>query len=106
MYAPNMAARVHISVVILIFLVLNDIFLSGKYHGSLRISKYFILSSCHHQKEIISSARSDSPDMCLAETWRDLLISHKDITIAMDIETQPGPSTIHSPKSTGLRSLQ
>ena len=53
-----MAAMVRISVVILIFLVLNSIFLSGKYHGSSRISKYFVyleavlFLSYYHQNNI------------------------------------------------------
>ena len=108
-----MAAMIFSSAILIILLALSNAILPGNtiiYLLNVRILLesnpglvYLEISSSTDESytDRISPAGSHSLDLCLEETWRDFLpFSNQDITIAMDIEIQPGPYSL-IPYSTG-----
>ena len=104
-----MAATIFSSAIFITFLALTSAILSGKYHDSSAICKGSIGKQLCF--DLIVNRRKlhrlpvPTRPICVWQKHGEICFflpfSHQDITIAMDIEIQPGPCS-HFPNSTGL----
>ena len=117
MYAPNMATMIFSSAILTILLALSSAILSWKHHDLPAKYENFTgkQSWFRLSRDLIVNRRklyrlpAPTRSICVWQKHGEICLflpfSHRDITIAMDIEIQPGPYSL-IPNSTGSRSLQ